>query len=105
MVNGEKVEDEKPHRKGASNFTLTLSGILSISGLLASGIATYNTIQNDLTGIKRGEVYQEQTNKRLEDDIKSLRQDQRETSQENRETMREFNEKLDRIAHQLLRRR
>lgn len=105
MLSDEKGGDERPHRKGASNFTLTLSGILSITGLLGSGIATYNTIQNDLTGIKRGEVYQEQTNQRLADDIKSVRQDQRETSQENRETMREFNEKLDRIIHQLPRRR
>jgi hypothetical protein len=83
-------DEEKPQRKGASNFTLTLSGILGITGLLASGIATYNTIQNDIAGIKRGEQYQEQTNQRLSDEIKSTRAEQR-------ETMREFNEKLDRI--------
>jgi hypothetical protein len=43
--------------------------------------------------LKRGEQYQERTNERLSDEIKSTRAEQR-------ETMREFNEKLDRIIDQ-----
>jgi hypothetical protein len=91
-------DGEKPQRKGASNFTLTLSGILSIAGLLASGIATYNAVQNDIASLKRGELYQERTNDRLGDEIKAARAEQR-------ETMKEFNEKLDRIIEQWPRRR
>lgn len=91
-------EEEKPRRKGASNYTLTFGGILSIAGLLTSGIATYNAIQNDIAALKRGEMYQERTNERLSAEIKSARDEQR-------ETMREFNEKLDRIIEHWPRRR
>ncbi len=64
-----------------------------MAGLVASGVATYNSVQNDIASLKRGELYQERTNERLSDEIKSIRIEQR-------ETMREFNEKLDRIIDQ-----
>lgn len=86
-------DEEKPRRKGPSNFTLSMGGIIGIAGLLASGIATYNSVQNDLAALKRGEVYQERTNDRLTAEIKSVRVEQR-------ETMKEFNEKLDRVIEQ-----
>jgi hypothetical protein len=88
MTCDEKVE-EKP-RRGPSNLTISWSGIIAVAGLLASGVATYNTVQNDISSIKRGEQYQQETNQRLGDEIKAARA-------EHRETMREFNEKLDRI--------
>jgi len=83
-------EEEKPRRKRPSDFQLSIGGLIGVLGLAASGIATYSGIQNDITGLKRGEVYQERTNDRLSSEIKSSRE-------EHRETMREFNEKLDRI--------
>lgn len=87
-------EDESNNRierrRGPSTYTLSFSGIIAVAGLAASGVATYNTLQNDIASLKRGELYQEQTNQRLSDEIKVMRTEQR-------ETMREFNEKLDRI--------
>ena len=86
-------EDSSPRlerRRGPSTYTLQSSGIIAIAGLLASGVATYNALQNDIASLKRGELYQEQTNQRVGDEIKAIRTEQR-------ETMREFNEKLDRI--------
>ena len=80
-------------RRGPSTYTLSFSGIIAVAGLLASGVATYNAVQNDIASLKRGEVYQERTNERLSEEIKSARVEQR-------ETMREFNEKLDRIIEQ-----
>lgn len=83
-------EEEKPRRKGPSDFQLSIGGLIGVLGLAASGITTYNGIQNDLTSLKRGETYQERTNDRLSAEIRMSRE-------EHRETMREFNEKLDRI--------
>lgn len=86
-------EKEKPKRQGPSTSTLSFGGIIAIASLLASGVATYNAVQNDIATLKRGEMYQERTNERLTEEIKSVRVEQR-------ETMREFNEKLDRIIEQ-----
>jgi hypothetical protein len=86
-------EDSSPRlerRRGPSTSTLSFSGIIAVAGLIASGVATYNALQNDIATLKRGELYQEQTNQRVGDEIKAIRTEQR-------ETMREFNEKLDRI--------
>lgn len=82
----EKIE----RRRGPSTYTLSLGGVIAIAGLAASGVATYNSVQNDIVSLKRGELYQERTNERLSEEIKSVRVEQR-------ETMKEFNEKLDRI--------
>jgi len=81
---------EEKRRRGPSTYTLSFGGIIAIAGLAASGVATYNAVQNDIATLKRGELYQERTNERLSDEIKATRAEQR-------ETMREFNEKLDRI--------
>ena len=80
-------------RRGPSTSTLSFGGIIAIASLLASGVATYNAVQNDIASLKRGELYQERTNERLSEEIRSVRAEQR-------ETMREFNEKLDRIIEQ-----
>ncbi|MDN5752411.1 MAG: hypothetical protein L0H15_03890 [Nitrosospira sp.] len=80
-------------RRGPSTSTLSFSGIIAVAGLLTSGVATYNAVQNDIASLKRGEQYQERTNERLSEEIKSARVEQR-------ETMKEFNEKLDRIIGQ-----
>ncbi|SEK64513.1 hypothetical protein [Nitrosovibrio tenuis] len=88
------ADDESPQRverrRGPSTYTLSFGGIIAVAGLVASGVATYNDLQNDIATLKRGELYQEQTNQRLGDEVKAIRTEQR-------ETMREFNEKLDRI--------
>lgn len=88
----------EPQRKGPSTFSLTFGGIIAVAGLVASGVATYNSIQNDIATLKRGETYQEQTNQRLSDEIKSARVEQR-------ETMNQFNDKLDRLIEQWSNRR
>lgn len=80
-------------RRGPSTSTLSFSGIIAVAGLLTSGVATYNAVQNDIASLKRGEQYQERTNERLSEEIKSARVEQR-------ETMKEFNEKLDRVIGQ-----
>lgn len=90
------MTDEDDHdrrterRRGPSTYALSFSGIIAVAGLLASGIATYNDVQNDIASLKRGELYQEKINENLTEEIRSMRADQR-------ETMKEFNEKLDRI--------
>src|SRR5687768_5840543 len=89
----EEGEKEERRRRGPSNYTLSFGGIIAVAGLLASGVATYNAVQNDIASLKRGELYQERTNERLSEELKSVRAEQR-------ETMREFNEKLDRIIDQ-----
>jgi cell division protein FtsB len=86
-------EQRSERRRGPSTYTLSFGGIIAVAGLAASGVATYNSVQNDIASLKRGELYQERTNERLSDEMKSLRTEQR-------ETMREFNEKLDRIIDQ-----
>jgi len=83
-------EKEERRRRGPSNYTLSFGGIIAVAGLLASGVATYNAVQNDIAALKRGEVYQERTNEHLRAELQGLRSEQR-------ETMKEFNEKLDRI--------
>jgi hypothetical protein len=98
MTCDEGSSEEKPRRKGPSTYTLSFSGIIAVAGLAASGVATYNAVQNDIASLKRGEMYQERTNERLSEEIRSARAEQR-------ETMKEFNEKLDRIIEQWPRRR
>ena len=85
-----EIGSRAERRRGPSTYTLSFSGIIAVAGLLASGVATYNALQNDIASLKRGELYQERTNERLDEEIKSVRVEQR-------ETMKEFNEKLDRI--------
>ena len=85
-----KVARRTERRRGPSTYTLSFSGIIAVAGLVASGVATYNTLQNDIATLKRGELYQERTNERLDEELKSVRAEQR-------ETLKEFNDKLDRI--------
>ena len=90
IMSDDDSNPRRERRRGPSTYTLSFGGIIAVLGLAASGIATYNALQNDIATLKRGELYQEQTNQRLGDEIKAVRTEQR-------ETMREFNEKLDRI--------
>lgn len=90
---GEQKPEKIERRRGPSNYTLSLGGVIAIASLAASGVATYNSVQNDIASLKRGELYQERTNERLSEEIKAVRVEQR-------ETMKEFNEKLDRIIDQ-----
>jgi hypothetical protein len=75
-----------------------MGSIIGLLTLAASGIATYNTFQNDIAVLKREWTIQERTNDRLSDEIRQSRSEQR-------ETMKEFNDKLDRIIEQWPRRR
>lgn len=99
MPHTEDTDDDKPEerRRGPSNYAISFGGIIAVASLAASGVATYNSLQNDIATLKRGESYQERTNERLSEEIKSSRVEQR-------ETMREFNEKLDRIIEKWPRR-
>jgi cell division protein FtsB len=90
--------EEKPRRKEPSPYQITFAGVISVAGLLASGVATYNALQNDIATLKRDVMYQERTNERLSNEIHNARLEQR-------ETMREFNEKLDRIIENWSQRR
>ena len=93
MTDDDDSNQRVERRRGPSTYTLSFGGIIAVAGLLASGVATYNAVQNDIASLKRGELYQERTNERLNEELKSVRVEQR-------ETMREFNEKLDRIIDQ-----
>ncbi|SFW21828.1 hypothetical protein [Nitrosovibrio sp. Nv17] len=88
---------EKPikieRRRGPSTSTLSFGGVIAIISLLASGVATYNAVQNDIASLKRGEHYQERVNEHLTEEIRSIRIEQREAA-------KELNEKLDRIIEQ-----
>lgn len=86
-------QERQERRRGPSNYTLSFGGIIAVAGLVASGVATYNSIQNDIASIKRGETYQEKTNQRFDREINAVRHEQR-------DTMKEFNEKIDRIIEQ-----
>ncbi len=89
----EGEERRKEPRKGPSNMTISVGGIIGILGLAASGVATYNAVQNDIASLKRGEMYQERTNDRLSDEMKAMRV-------EHREALHQFNDKLDRLIEQ-----
>ncbi|SOD42365.1 hypothetical protein [Nitrosovibrio sp. Nv4] len=86
-------DDEKPRPRGPSTYALSFSGIIAVAGLLASGVATYNAVQNDIASLKRGEMYQERTNERLSEELKSTRVEQR-------ESMQLLNSKMDRLIEQ-----
>lgn len=89
LADGVMMESEE-RRKGPSNSTLSFSGIIAIVGLLASGVATYTVVQNDIATLKRGETYQERVNDQLRGDIKWVQAD-------HRESMQELSKKIDRL--------
>jgi hypothetical protein len=91
---GEKEE----RRKGPSNHTLSWSGIIAVAGLLASGVATYNSVQNDIATLKRGETFQERINQESREERKAIRAEQR-------ESFRELNDKVDRLIDHWSRRK
>lgn len=86
-------EEGERRRRGPSNYTLSFGGIIAIAGLLASGVATYNAVQNDIASLKRGEMYQERVNDQTREEIRGMRA-------EHRESLHQFNEKLDRLIEQ-----
>ncbi|PTR17514.1 hypothetical protein C8R31_101678 [Nitrosospira sp. Nsp2] len=89
----EGEEERREPRKGPTTYTLSFAGIIAVAGLAASGVATYNSIQNDIASLKRGELYQERTNDRLSEEMKAMRV-------EHRESLHQFNDKLDRLIEQ-----
>lgn len=91
QANKNKIE----RRRGPSTYTLSLGGIIAVASLAASGVATYNTLQNDIVNLKCGELNQMRTNERLGEDVKAVRH-------ERTEMLRDLNEKLDRIIEQRL---
>lgn len=99
------MANEGERRKGPSNFTLSVGGIIGIISLGASGVATYSSLQTDIATFKRGELYQDRINDQLREEIKAAREETRALRSEQRETMKEFNEKLDRIIEHWPRRR
>lgn len=90
-------ERDKPSGRAPSNMQLTLGGIISIVGLLASGVASYSAIQTDIASLKRGEVYQERVNENVREESRLIRSELKEARQEQRETMKEFGDKVDRL--------
>lgn len=82
--------EERRRPTGPSTATLSLTGIIAVAGLIASGVATYNSVQNDIATLKRGEMYQERTNELLREEIKAVRFEQR-------ESLHEINKKIDRL--------
>ena len=81
-------------RKGPSNLVISWGGFLAVVGLAVSGIATYNKLQNDISNLQLAVSYQQDTNKRLSEEIKDVRLEQREMG-------KEFNAKADRIIENL----
>lgn len=104
MARSEGVEINDDHRKGPSTLTLTISGIVSIGTLLASGVTSYNSIQSDIAALKRGEQYQEKVNEQSKEDLRTIRNEIKDLRAEQRDTMREFGEKVDRLAEKWPRR-
>lgn len=104
MANTDRVTKDDDHRRGPSTLTLTFSGIVSVAGLLASGITSYNSVQSDIAALKRGEQYQDRVNEQTKEDAKAIRVEIKELRAEQRETMREFGEKVDRLVERWPRR-
>lgn len=82
--------EERRRPAGPSTVTISITGIIAIAGLIASGIATYNALQNDIATLKRDVMYQERTNERFSEEIKAARLEQR-------ESLHKLNEKIDRL--------
>ena len=82
--------NQEDGRRGPSNLTLSYGGIIAFATLLASGVATYNNVQNDIATLKRGETYQERMNEQLRADIKWVQND-------HRDQMGELSKKIDRL--------
>jgi hypothetical protein len=80
--------EEKQPTKGPTTYTLTFGGIIAVAALLASGVATYNSVQNDIASLKRGEAFQAIVNQQAREERNSIRE-------EHRETARELNNKMD----------
>lgn len=95
MARTENTNTSDEKRNGPSVFTLTISGIISLGTVVASGVTSWNAIQNDLATLKRGEVYQERVNEQLREEIKSLKVDVKEVRAEQHSSMKEFGEKVD----------
>jgi hypothetical protein len=86
-MQGEDGEEKQP-TKGPSTYTLSFSGIIAVAALVASGVATYNSLQNDIASLKRGETYQALVNQQAREERIAIRD-------EHRETARELNNKMD----------
>lgn len=104
MARADNIEISDDIRKGPSTLTLTISGIISLGTLIASGVTSYNSIQNDIAALKRGEQYQEKINEQNKEESRVIRGEIKELRLEQRDTMREFGEKVDKLADKWQRR-
>ena len=86
-MQGDEEEGKHP-QKGPSTYTLSFSGIIAVAALVASGVATYNSLQNDIASLKRGETYQALVNQQAREERIAIRE-------EHREAIRELNNKMD----------
>lgn len=93
-----RTDSSDDSRRGPSAFTLTISGLISLGTLVASGVTSWNAIQNDLAALKRGEVYQERVNEQLREEVKSLKADVKELSSQQHMTMKEFGDKVNELV-------
>lgn len=86
-------EGHKEARKGASNFTLTISGVVSVIMLIASMASVYSSTSTRISNLEKGEQYQARTDDRQDAERKADRD-------ENRAAFIIINEKLDRLLQE-----
>lgn len=77
-------------RRGPSTYALSFVGIIAVAALIAMGVATYNSLQNDIAILKRERLYQVMFNDRISEEARAALVEQR-------EAMKQFNDKLDKI--------
>ncbi len=76
--------------RGPSTFTLTVSGVISILGLLGAGVTSYTDVKSEIAVLRRGAEEQARVNARVSDDV-------RESRTELRESLGRIDGKVDRI--------
>jgi cell division protein FtsB len=100
------AQNNDPERRGGPSPVQLLISLIGIAtGLVASGITAYNSLQNDVSSLKRGEVYQERVNDALREEIRSLRAEIKEMRNEQREDIKDFGKKVDTLIDQWPRRK
>ena len=92
-----EVDAESKDRRRRERPATSWGTIASIVGIALSVIGSYVTLQTDIATLKRGEYYQEQTNARLAQEIRSNKGEINEVRAEQRGMLREFGDKVDRL--------
>ena len=81
-------------RNGPSTSQLSLGGVVAVVGLIFSGVAVYNSVQNDISSLKISGVYQSRTDDRQDEQMKINRM-------EFNQGLREINTKLDAMIERM----